>query len=109
MTQWRVPFCPVCGLSIGQINIPGPKPWVPRGKVNFWDRTELYTGAKPFGVVKSSEGRGTMKMERYYDITEDEEGYYPQIRKRLLAAVGEWVEKKWITREEVLEAIGGIV
>lgn len=104
--EWREAFCPVCGTNHGQMNhtIPG-KPWEVVSRESFWDRTELYNKDKPFGVVKSSEGRGTMKMVRYYDITEDQEGYFPQIKHRLLAALGEWVSKGWISREEVEEAI----
>jgi len=72
---------------------------------NRWEETQKFTKDKPFGVVKSSEGRGTLKLERYYGIDEDEEGYFPLMKARLLAVIGEWLEKKWITREEVDEAL----
>lgn len=105
MTEWREAFCPCCGRTMGKrtITIEG-KPWIKIGEENRWEDTKDFTGDKPFGVVKSSEGRGTMKFERYYDIDEDEEGYFPLIKARLLNVISEWLDKGWITREEV-EAI----
>jgi len=68
---------------------------------NRWEKTKTFTGDKPFGVVKSSEGKGSMKFERYYGIDEDEEGYFLAMKARLLNIVSEWLEKGWLTKEEV--------
>ena len=107
MTEWREAFCPVCGRTMGMRNIfIDPKRyWTKTGMENKWKDTLAFTGDKPFGVVKSSEGRGTLKTERYYDIDEDAEGYFPLMKARLLAVIKEWLDKDWVTREEVEEAI----
>jgi len=107
MTEWREPFCPMCGRTMGKRNIylePG-KPWTKTGEENRWEATKDFTGDKPFGVVKGSEGRGSMKLLRYYDVDEDTEGYFPLMKARLLAVVSEWLAKGWITKEEVQEAM----
>ena len=107
MSEWKEAFCPGCGLSHGKINIydiPG-KPWLKTDQENFWARTRDYV-PKPFGVIKETFGRGTMKLVRYYDIDEDTDGYFPHIKARLLTVVKEWVAKGWLTREEVEQAMG---
>ncbi len=108
MGEWREAFCVLCGRTMGMrtvLRAPG-KPYMGIARrENKWDLTREFTGAKPFGVVKSSEGRGTMKFERYYEIDEDEEGYFPAMKARLLAVIGEWQAKGLITREEVDDAI----
>ena len=107
MTEWKEAFCPLCGRTMGMKNIyiEPKKPWTKTGEENRWEATKEFTGDKPFGVVKSSEGRGTMKFERYYGIDEDVEGYFPLMKSRLLAVNKEWLEKGWITREELEAAI----
>ena len=107
-SEWREAFCPTCGRTMGMKTIlrtPG-KPYMGIARrENRWEATKEFTGDKPFGVVKSSEGRGSLKFERYYGIDEDQEGYFPLIKARLLAVMGEWLEKGWITREEVDQAL----
>ena len=106
MTEWRVPFCPMCGLSVGKKNItPEGKPWIKLDEENLWEKTQKFTGDKPFGVIMASEGRGSMRTVRYYGIDEDIEGYFPLMKARLLAIIGEWLKKGWITKEEVEEAM----
>lgn len=106
MREWREPFCVLCGRTMGIRNItPDGKPWIKLGEVNRWKETLNFTGDKPFGVIKSSEGRGTMKFERYYDINEDAEGYFPLIKQRLLNVITEWVEKRWLTKAEVRQVL----
>lgn len=104
--EWREAFCVLCGRTMGMKNktVEG-KAWIKLGEDNLWDKTGEFTGDKPFGVVKSSEGRGTMKMVRYYDIDEDREGFFPAMKARLLAILGEWIKKGWLTREEIIAAI----
>ncbi len=106
MAEWRVPFCPMCGLSVGQKNITVKgKPWIKLDQENLWEKAQSFTGDKPFGVIKSSEGRGTMKMERYYGIEEDVEGYFPLMKARLINVLKEWLAKGWITQEELEEIL----
>ena len=108
--EWKEPFCVMCGRTRGTKNVylVPEKPWMGVTDVeNRWEATQEFTGAKPFGVVKSSGGRGTLQMVRYYDIDEDTEGYLPLMKSRLLAIMGEWLEKGWVTRDELLGAMSG--
>lgn len=107
--EWRESFCGLCGRTMGMKNVLGEpkKPWTKIGEENRWAATADFTGDKPFGVVKSSEGRGTMMFVRYYDINEDIEGYFPYMKARMLALLSEWMEKGWVTREEAELAMGG--
>jgi len=105
--EWREAFCAMCGNAVGKRNIyiqPG-KAWTKTGERNLWEETGAFTGDKPFGVIKSSEGRGTMKLVRYYGLDEDEEGYFGFMKARLLAVIKEWLVKGWITRKEIEEAL----
>ena len=103
MAEWKESFCWLCGRTMGMGNVYSDpdKPWTKVGQENRWAATQEYNGDKPFGVVKSSTGRGSMQFVRYYDIDEDSEGYFPLMKQRLLAVIGECLEKGWITREEV--------
>lgn len=104
MKYWREAFCVLCGRTMGKRNIsPEGKPYIKLGERNLWEETAGFTGDKPFGVVKSSEGRGTMKFVRYYGLDEDEEHYFDYMKARLLNVVKEWRAKGWITEDEVRE------
>lgn len=108
MSEWREAFCPMCGRTMGKkttYRVPGKPYFGIERQENRWEMTKEFTGDKPFGVVKSSEGRGTLKFERYYEIDEDKEGYFPLMKARLLAVVKEWLAKGWIAREEVDETL----
>ena len=108
MTEWKEAFCPMCGLMVGKKTIyrSPAKPYMGIARQeNRWETIKEFTDDRHFGVVKSSEGRGTMKFVRYYEIDEDEDGYFPPMKARLLAMVGEWIAKGLITREEVDKAI----
>ena len=104
--EGREAFCFLCGRTMGKKNITiKGKPWMKTGEENMWEKTQDFT-QKPFGVIKSSEGRGTMAFVRYYGIEEDKEGYFPFIKARLLVVIGEFLTRGWLTREEVLAAMG---
>lgn len=103
MTEWREAFCPMCGYTRGMRNLykVPEKPWTKYGQENFWKKTLEFTGDKPFGVIKTSEGRSSMRLLRYYDIDEDVEGYFPLMKQRLLNVIKEWRDKGWLTKEEI--------
>lgn len=106
MSEWKEALCPLCGVSHGMINITPPgKPWIKLDQENYWERTKGFDPDKPFGVIKASEGRGTMRLVRYYDIDEDTEGYFPLIKERLLNVLREWQKKNYLTREELEDTI----
>lgn len=105
--EWKEPFCPMCRRNMGKKNIylaPG-KPWTKTGEENLWEKATEFTGETHFGVVKSSEGRGTMKFVRYYELDEDSEGYFPFMKAQLVSVIEGWLAKGWLTREEVKEAM----
>ena len=91
MTTWHETFCPICGLTVGNRIM---------GKV-----LSYHDNQKPFGVVKESKGRGTMKFLGYYGLDEDVDGFFPIMKIRLLQVIGEWLEREWISREEILQAM----
>lgn len=105
--EWREPFCPTCGRNMGMKNIyvDPRKPWTKTGEENLWEKRANFNEEEHFGVVKSSEGRGTMEFVRYYELEEDHEGFFPFIKTRLLAVIKIWVAKGWLTREEIQEAM----
>lgn len=101
--EWRESFCWQCGRTMGMKNeYQDPKkPWTKIGEKNRWAETADFTGDKPFGVIKSSTGRGTMAFIRYYGIEEDAEGYFPFMKARLLKVIEECLEKGWLTRKDL--------
>jgi len=109
MTEWREAFCPLCGRTMGRRTVyksPG-KPYMGiERQDNLWEKTQEFTGEKPFGVVKASEGRGTMRLVRYYGIDEDEEGYFPAMRQRILNIISEWLDKGWLSIEDINNVTG---
>ena len=108
--EWKEPFCPMCRRNMGKKNIyiDPKKPWTKTGEEDLWAKALAYSGEIHFGVVKSSEGRGTLQFVRYYDIDEDSEGYLSSMKSQLLAVLVEWLDKGWITREELETALGKV-
>lgn len=108
MTLYRQAFCPVCGTSHGTEvteTVEG-KPWIVLQRRNFWERTKEFDPDKPFGVIQETLGRGTFKLIGYFSPEEDQDGFFPLVKARLLAATREWFNKGWITREEIEEVLG---
>lgn len=105
--EWKTPFCPMCRRNMGKKNIliEKNKPWTKIGEQDLWAKATEFTGETHFGVVFTSEGRGTMQFVRYYDLAEDTEGYFPSMKAQLLSVIGDWLNKGWITREEVEEVM----
>jgi len=109
MGTYRQALCPVCGTAHGmEVTeiIPG-KPHMVLNRRNFWERTKDSDPNKPFGVIQEvGRGRGrSFKIKGYFSPREDEDGFFPLIKERLLQAVKEWLAKGWITEEEVRELL----
>ena len=103
MTEYRQALCPVCGTAHGTEvteTVPG-KRYIKLARQNFWERTKAFDPNKPFGVIQDTTGRRNFRLIGYFSPEEDVNGFFPLVKSRLLAAVGEWLEKQWITREEV--------
>ncbi len=102
--EWKEAFCVLCGRTMGMRSIPrvpGKPQFGIESHENKWKETEAFTGAKPFGVVRSSEGKGSIKTVRYFDIDEDTDGYFPAMKQRLLNIITEWKTKGWLTEDEL--------
>jgi len=72
---------------------------------NYWEKTKGFDPDKPFGVIQEALGRGTFKFIGHFSPEEDIDGFFPLIKSRLLAATKEWLDKGWITREELEEVL----
>lgn len=108
MTEYRQAFCPVCGTSHGNEvteRVEG-KPYIKLARGNYWDKTRNFSPDKPFGVIQETMGRGTFRTIRYFQPEDDVDGFFPLVKERLMQACREWIEKGWMTREE-LEAVLG--
>lgn len=106
MPVYRQAICPVCGTSHGNVvteRNPG-KPYIIYSRENFWQRTLTFDPNKPFGVIQETTGRGSFRFLGYFDPNEDVDGMFPLVKARLLRAVQEWLNKGWLTREEVMQA-----
>ena len=102
----RKAFCPVCFMTHGRevlVTVVG-KPWIVLKRGNFWAGRTVDPD-KPFGVIQESKGRGTLKMLGYFEPEEDEDGYFPLVKGLLIAAVKKWLDRGWLTREELEEGM----
>ena len=102
--EWREAFCPLCGRTTGMrsiLRVPGKPQFGVEEHQNKWKEREAYNGPELFGVVKSSEGKGSIKMVRYYDIDEDTDGFFPPMKQRLLNVIRDWQSKGWLTPEDM--------
>jgi len=107
MKQYRQALCPVCGTAHGvkvTETIPG-KPYLKMARRNYWELVKDFDPNKPFGVIQETAGRGSFRFLGYFSPEEDQDGFFPLVKGRLLAAVKEWLNKGWITKEEAEEAI----
>lgn len=104
MGEWKEAFCPMCGRTMGKRTTyrEKKKPYLGiESQENLWEKTREFTGDKPFGLIKSSAGRGSLAVVRYYGIDEDEGEYFPAMKERLLNVIKEWYGRGWITKKEI--------
>lgn len=107
MSLVRAAFCPVCGMSHGAEvteTVEG-KPWMVLARRNYWEKTKEFDPDKPFGVIQESLGRGTFTLIGYFEPEQDVDGYFPLVKRRMLQAMKEWIDKGWITRNELEEVL----
>lgn len=107
MSLYRQAICPVCGTSHGvevTETVRG-KPYIKLKRRNYWERVKDYDPDKPFGVIQETTGRGSFKLVGHFSPEEDEDGFFPLVKGRLLQALKEWVDKRWIARGEVDEIL----
>lgn len=109
--QYRAAFCPVCGMSHGTKRQahPGKGYYHPAPTDNFWEwliarDQERGLGAdEPFGIIQEiGQGRGrSFRVIGYFKPEEDQDGYFPLVKRRLLDALQCWLSKGWLSPEEV--------
>lgn len=103
MSEYRQAFCPVCGVAHGMevTDTPEGKPYIALKKRNYWERTREFDPAKPFGVIQETQGRGSFRLVGYFNPSEDQDGFYPLVKDALLNAVKNWMDKGWLSRQEL--------
>ena len=103
MGEWKEAFCWLCGRTMGRRAIKSEdQPGLVLGHESRWADTRGFTADKPFGVIRSSGGgRGGLKTIGYYEVDEDGEGYFADMKARLFAVLEEGVAKGWWTWEEI--------
>lgn len=107
--EYRQALCPVCGRAAGRKRLEYPKGgyWSPPATENFWEYTQDFDPNKPFGVIQEvGAGKGhSFKVLGYFNPEDDVDGFFPLVKRRLLNAVKEWLDKGWLTKEEVADLI----
>lgn len=93
-TEFRRAQCPTCGLNRGYIKKVGV------GRRNAW---AFERAPKPFGEILSTAGRGTLKVIGTFGPSDDPDGFFPLIKRNLLAAIAEYKEKGYFTPGELEE------
>ena len=100
-------FCPVCSLTHGPRAERHPtKKYIKLGEHNFWAEV-LNKPFDQFGVIQTSEGRGTFAKAGYFSPEEDPTGSYPLVKARLLKAVRAWIDNGWLDPAEVEAMLAG--
>jgi len=90
--ELREAICPVCGKCISLHH---------RGGLQ--NHLDKFDHNKPFGVILDNQG-GKWHGYRfigYFNPQDDTTGLYEAVKGRLMGAVREWIDKGWITREEL--------
>ena len=106
-TEMRKAFCPICGRTAGREvtkRVKG-KHYIALEHGNYWDRTKDYEADKPFGVIQTTEGRGTITTTGYFNPEDDKDGFFPLVKARMMQAMKEWIDKGWITIDELKQVL----
>lgn len=106
MPEYHQAFCPVCGRAAGTQVINKSSDGVPIIRQNFWEIGGFFDIDKPFGVIQDIGGRaGRGEVLGYFSPEEDQSGFFPLVKERMLRAMAKWVKRGWITRAEISAAI----
>ncbi|GAH73640.1 unnamed protein product [marine sediment metagenome] len=109
--EYRAAFCPCCGTSHGtkRLEYPQKGDYSSPATQNYWqwiidrDRERGLDKDEPFGVIQAvGMGRGhSFGVIGYFGPEDDRDGFYPLVKARLLQAVKRWLQKGWLSKEEV--------
>ncbi len=110
-SEYRQAFCPVCCTAHGykRLGYAGKGKYTDGSLVNYWqwiaDReAELGRGeSQPFGVIQEAgKGRGhSFAVLGHFSPAQDQDGFYPLIKARLLLALERWLRAGWITQDDI--------
>lgn len=92
-------ICPLCGKSIPTkraIKIG----YVTVDRIDYFDSIN-WDPNKPFGVSYSAAGRGSLRDWNYISPEEAPE-LFEAVKSRLIQAVREWVNKGWLSQEDIM-------
>lgn len=96
-------FCPTCGRTIAERRA------TVRSKLGALETTPYFDSIawdpdKPFGVRLSTNGKGSFRDWAYIS-KEDAPELFEALKNRLLTACKEWLQKGWITEDEIARII----
>jgi len=96
-------LCPVCGRSI-------PEKRAIRIGYTTVDHIGYFASIdwdenKAFGICYAAAGRGSLKDWEYISPEEAPE-LFEAVKARLIQAVGEWITKQWVNKEELRQLLG---
>ena len=107
MSTFNQVFCPVCFMAHGdRAERHSTKHYIKLGRHNFWEDA-VQQHVEQYGVTVQSEGRGTLLKLGYFTPGEDPTGSYALVKACLLKATREWLDKGWLTVEEVEAMLQG--
>ncbi|MDD5512896.1 MAG: hypothetical protein PHD09_03935 [Candidatus Omnitrophica bacterium] len=100
-------FCPVCMNAHGmQAERHATKRYIKIGQHSFWEAAMAHH-VEEFGVIQESQGRGILNKVGYFPPESDPTGSYPYVKALLLRATKEWIDKGWLTADEVTAMLQG--
>ena len=103
MGEWKPALCLLCGRPMGNRAVKVGSLVV--GHESRWEECRDWDGSAPFGIIMESQGRGSMQKVGEYDLAYDTEGHWPHMKARILAMLGQCVDKGWLTRGEINDAL----
>ena len=92
-------ICPLCGRTIPEKRAI-KMGYVTVDKVGYFEGIE-WDPEKPFGVVYEAGGRGSLRNWQYIS-PEDAPELFEALKARFIQALREWINKGWLTEEDLL-------
>lgn len=107
--QVRSAFCPVCGVAHGQRKKTkargGTGYYLPSETESYWDWLQEHypEGSPHFGIIQETGGgRGkAFGVIGYFTPAEDQDGYFPAVKARVIMALRTWLARGWITQDDL--------
>ena len=99
-------FCPLCLKQIFEYHVVGRVKGMPTETERYFDSVKRKDGkTHPFGMRRPTSGRGSFTNWQHIN-PEDNPELFEEVKRNLLLAIREWaVEKKWVSAEEIDNAL----